>query len=144
MLSGVTVQGINHAAKHAGFGLQLERRKDLRFMNHLVSQEVGMFVGVGEIFVDFESDDVASHYFAFDAGRKVSPVLKLTQLLTCFLTNMFSKVLVDRAGELNLLDKEDISKEGINRIFFRRYAPSGQRNLDWKVVKTMYQVVRVD
>ena len=87
MLSGVTVQGINHAAKHADFaGLQLERRKDLRFMNHLVSQEVGMFVGVGEIFVDFESDDVASHYFAFDAGRKVSPVLKLTQLLTCFLT----------------------------------------------------------
>ena len=31
------------------------------------------FCGVGKIFVDFESEVTASHYFAFDAGRKVSP-----------------------------------------------------------------------
>ena len=57
---------------------------------------------------------------------------------------MFSKVLVDQAGELNLLDEEDISREGINRIFFRRFGPPDERNLGWQVVNSMYQVVRVD
>jgi hypothetical protein len=40
-------------------------------MSDLVAQEVGMFAGVGEIYTDHLTQHAASHYFAYDAGRKV-------------------------------------------------------------------------
>ena len=117
----------------------------LRFMSNLVEQKVGMFLGVGEIYRNkHPSTFVAPHFFAYDAGRKI---------------------LVDRAGEVNLLDESDLNREGINKvcrncvclpltvmndlfvlgvcqIFFRRYADAGTINLDWKDVKAFYQIVR--
>ena len=68
----------------------------LRCMSNLVEQKVGMFLGVGEIYRYKEPNTVAApHFFAYDAGRKI---------------------LVDRAGEVNLLDESDLNQKGINKV----------------------------
>ena len=82
-------------------------------------------------------------FFAYDAGRQV---------------------LIDRAGEVNLLEESDLNQKGINKvcqilsvshtivmnglfvlgvcqIFFRRFCSEDTVNLDWKVVKAFYQIV---
>ena len=113
-------------------------------MSDLVDQKVGMFLGFGEIY-RYKSPNacVAPHFFAYDAGRQV---------------------LIDRAGEVNLLEESDLNQKGINKvcqilsvshtivmnglfvlgvcqIFFRRFCSEDTVNLDWKVVKAFYQIV---
>ena len=68
----------------------------LRFMSHLVEQKVGMFLGIGEIYrYKKPNTTTAPHFFAYDAGRRI---------------------LVDRAGEVNLLDETDLNQKGINKV----------------------------
>ena len=64
-------------------------------MSHLVEQQVGMFLGVGEIYRYKKGTKTAPHFFAYDAGRRI---------------------LVDRAGEVNLLDETDLNQKGINKV----------------------------
>lgn len=104
----------------------------------MVAQPAGMFVFTGHIFKKVGSEQFAEHFGAYHAGKKANAFIENE-------CNVFSRpllshqVLVDRAEEVILLKSADLTREGINKVVFRRFRED-PKNLDWHDVNAIYQV----
>jgi len=99
--------------------VDIVRRHDISNFSDLVQQDIGMFMCRGKIKTASMRDGVL-HFFSYDAGRMI---------------------FYDRDKEVTLVEEEDRSKSGAQRLFQRRFAVDQQPNLGYEDFRECWQVV---
>jgi hypothetical protein len=117
--NGVEVIDLQAALEESGSSKYLKHRKEIRFFSQLVNQACGMYIGRGNV-QTVSMRTPQPHYFSYDAGRRL---------------------FFDRQGELVLLQPEDKTREGSDRLFLRVRAVEGKPNLGYLDLREVVQVM---